>query len=125
MMAARRVLLIDDNDDQRSLLANGLRSRGWSVETVRSGKLGIEAMQRVQPEIVVTELILPDVRGFGFARTLRSLVEHDLFVIALTRVPRELHGRALMGGFDQVVCKPFEIDLLHEQMLHVGRSRAS
>jgi DNA-binding response OmpR family regulator len=79
----------------------------------------------VQPEIVLTELILPDVRGFGYARSLRSLVEHDVVVMALTRVPRELHGRALMAGFDQVVCKPFEVEQLHEQMLQATRPRAS
>jgi two-component system OmpR family response regulator len=127
VIAARRILLIDDNDDQRSILANALRSRGWSVETARTGKQGIEVTQRVQPEIVLTELILPDVRGFNFARSLRSLVGHDLFVVALTRVPRELHGRALMSGFDHVHCKPCDVDALHREMQQLSRrvNRAS
>lgn len=116
-MAARRVVLIDDNDDQRAMLANALRSHGWRVEGARTGKLGVEAVARIQPEIVLTELLLPDVRGFNFARTLRSMVEHDLFVIALTRLPEELHGRALTSGFDRVQRKPVDVDVLHERML--------
>jgi len=117
MMAARRVLLIDDNDDQCSVLANALRARGWSVEVARSGKQGLELAARVQPDVVLTELILPDVRGFNFAISLRAMVEHELVVIALTRVPEELHGRALRSGFDLVQRKPFCVDDLHVRML--------
>ncbi|HEY5920959.1 MAG TPA: response regulator [Kofleriaceae bacterium] len=117
MMATRRVLLVDDNDDQRSLLANALRARGWSVHIARNGKQGVDTAQRVQPEIVLTELILPDVRGLDYARSLRSMVEHDLLVIALTRVPPELHGRALASGYDHVHRKPFNADDLHQHMV--------
>ena len=117
MNALRRVLLVDDNDHQRSMLANALRSRGWSVEGARTGKQGLDLAVRCQPDLVVTELILPDVRGFQYARELRSAVEHELFVIALTRVPKELHGRALTSGFDHVQIKPFDVDDLHQRML--------
>src|SRR5678815_711133 len=48
------VLLIDDNDDQRSQLANALRERGWDVETARNGRLGLDAAARTQPSIVLT-----------------------------------------------------------------------
>lgn len=124
-MTTRRVLLIDDNDDQRSTLANALRSRGWSVEIARNGKQGVDAALRVQPEIVLTELILPDVRGFDYARSLRSMVDHDLVVIALTRVTEELHGRALASGYDLVQRKPYPVDDLHQCMLALAMPRAS
>ncbi len=116
-MAIRRVLLVDDNDHQRSMLANELRSRGWSVEVARTGRQGLEVAARVHPDFVVTELILPDVRGFYYARSLRGAVAHEMFVIALTRVPKELHARALMSGFDHVQIKPFDVDELHQRML--------
>lgn len=119
MTHARRLLLIDDNDDQRSMLANALRSRGWSVETARTGKDGLDAAVKAQPLVVITELILPDIRGFNFARSLRSMVEHDLVVIALTRVSPELHGRALTSGFDHVASKPIDADQLHHQMMRL------
>ena len=124
-MAAHRIVLIDDNDDQRAMLANALRQCGWSVEGARNGRLGLDAVARIHPEIVLTELILPDVRGFNFARTLRSMVEYDLFVIALTRLPVDLHGRALTSGFDHVQCKPIDVDRLHQYMQNVTVARAS
>jgi two-component system OmpR family response regulator len=125
LTTGRRILLIDDNDDQRSMLATALRSRGWSVEIARNAKRGVDAALRSQPEIVVTELILPDTRGFDFARSLRSMVEHDLLVIALTRVSEQLHKRALAAGFDFVLRKPFAVEVLHARMLTTRVANAS
>jgi two-component system, OmpR family, response regulator len=115
----RRVLLIDDNDDHRSMLANALRARGWSVEIARDGQQGLAAAARCKPDLVVTELVLPDVRGFHFARTVRTVAGPDVFVIALTRLPKELHGRALTSGFDHVQCKHGDIEDLHNRMLRM------
>lgn len=119
MIANRRVLLIDDNDDHRSMLANALRARGWSVDIARNGQQGLDVAARTKPDLVVTELLLPDVRGFHFARSLRSIAGQDLFVIALTRLPSELHGRALTSGFDHVQCKQSDVDDLHNRMLRM------
>jgi DNA-binding response OmpR family regulator len=119
LIANRRVLLIDDNDDHRSMLANALRARGWSVEIARNGQQGLDVAARTKPDLVVTELLLPDVRGFHFARSVRSIAGQDVFVIALTRLPPELHGRALMSGFDHVQCKQSDIDDLHDRMVRM------
>jgi DNA-binding response OmpR family regulator len=125
MMAARRVLLVDDNDEHRRMLANALRQRGWSVELARTGREGLDAAARVQPDVIVTELILPDVRGFHFGRSLRSIIEHDIVVIAVTRIGEELHGRALKSGFDHVLPKPLDIDELQRRMTPQPVPRAS
>lgn len=117
MTALRRVVLVDDNDHQRSLLETELRSRGWSVEVARTGAQGLEVAARVSPDVVVTELILPDVRGFDYARSLRNATYAEMFIIALTRAPKQLHARALMAGFDHVQIKPFDVDELHHRML--------
>jgi DNA-binding response OmpR family regulator len=116
MMAARRVLLIDDNDEHRRMLGSSLRARGWSVELARTGREGLDVAARVQPDVVVTELILPDVRGFQFGRSLRSMIEHDIVVIAVTRIGEELHGRALEAGFDHVLRKPLDLEELQRRM---------
>ena len=124
-MICGRVLLIDDNDDQRSLLANALRARGWNVDVARSGKQGLERAQVGRPDVVMTELLLPDVRAYYFARTLRTAVEHDMRVIALTRLPVSLHRRAIEEGFDLVECKPIDPDRLHERLTALVMARAS
>jgi DNA-binding response OmpR family regulator len=125
MTDERRILLIDDNDDHCGQLARALRSRGWTVEIALNAKQGHDAAGRVQPELVISELILPDIRGFNFARSLRSMVEHDLVVIGLTRISEELHTRALAAGFDLVKRKPCSADALHEHMVSMTLDRAS
>lgn len=124
-MIRGRVLLIDDNDDQRSMLANALRARGWNVDVARSGKQGLERAQLGHPDVVMTELLLPDVRAYYFPRMLRSMVEHDMRVIALTRLPVSLHRRALEEGFDLVECKPIDPDRLDEKLTAFVMARAS
>lgn len=124
-MIRGRVLLIDDNDDQRSILANALRARGWNVDVARSGKQGIERAQVGHPDVIMTELLLPDVRAYYFARTLRSVIEHEIRVIALTRLPVSLHRRAIEEGFDSVECKPIDPDRLHEKLTALVMARAS
>lgn len=124
-MIRGRVLLIDDNDDQRSMLANALRARGWNVDVARSGKQGIERAQVGRPDVVMTELLLPDVRAYHFARTLRCVIEHDMRIIALTRLPVSLHRRAIEEGFDRVECKPIDPDRLHETLTTLVMARAS
>lgn len=119
MTPVRRLLLVDDNDDQRSSLADALRARGWEVEVAHRGQRGLELAARSKPDVVISELILPDTCGFRYARAVREVVEHELFVIAVTRVPPELHGRALRSGFDHVQPKPLDVDDLHERMLRM------
>lgn len=114
-----RVLLIDDNDDQRSLLANVLRGRGWQITSVRGGREALEIAAREQPSIVLTELVLPDVRGLSFARSLRGTISESLHIIALTRIPEDLHVLARKAGYDHVKQKPVDVEALHTLMLGI------
>jgi DNA-binding response OmpR family regulator len=116
MSTPGRVLLIDDNDDQRGALATALRQRGWHVDTARTGRVGLDLAARNAPDVVLTELILPDTRGYQFARALRGAIEGDVRVIALTRLPPQLHAYALAAGFDHVEPKPVDLDTLIERM---------
>ena len=108
-MAEHRALVIDDNDDHRTWLAGAMRDRGWNVIATRSGRLAIEVAEQQQPELVLTELILPDVHGFQIARALRTIVDNDLRVIAVTRLPEEIRQQASMSGYDHVLAKPVNL----------------
>jgi DNA-binding response OmpR family regulator len=119
LTTSRRVLLIDDNDDHRTMLATELQARGWTVDVARNAAHGLDAAARCPPDVVVTELLLPDVRGFHFARSLRTIAGPELFVIALTRLPAQLHARALTSGFDHVQSKQADVEDLHARMLRM------
>ena len=111
------MLIIDDNDDQRTALATALRQRGWHVDSARTARLGLDLAARSAPDVVLTELILPDTRGYQFARALKNTVEGEVRVIALTRLPKQLHAHALAEGFDHVEAKPVDVEVLIGMML--------
>jgi two-component system cell cycle response regulator len=107
-MTGRRALLIDDNDDHREWLAGALRDRSWDVVALRGGKaaLGIAPQQR--PDVIICELILPDVQGLQLARAFRTALDHDVTIIAATRVP-DLAPQALAATYDHVLGKPVDL----------------
>lgn len=116
MNTTGHVLLIDDNEDQRAALALALRQRGWIVDTAGTAHAGLDLAANTPPDVVLTELILPDTRGYQFARTLRNVIKQDVIVIALTRLPKLLHEQALAAGYDRVEQKPVHLDTLLEMM---------
>lgn len=101
----RRALLVDDNDDHREWLACALRDRGWDVIAMRAGKLALDVAPKQRPDLIVCELVLPDVQGLQLARAFRTALEHDVTIIAATRVP-ELASQALAATYDHVLGKP-------------------
>jgi DNA-binding response OmpR family regulator len=115
-----RLLVIDDNHDQRSTLAIALRGLGWEVEEARDGTTGLSLARLYPPSIVITELVLPDMPGFRLARALRTVVEPALLVIALTRLDDTgIHSLARMAGVGDVYLKPANPVELHDRMVAV------
>jgi CheY-like chemotaxis protein len=112
----KRLLLVDDCLDESRELAAQLRSRGWDVTVVRSAREAFDAIPRLQPDAIVTELALPDAHGVHVARALRSMLERDIVVIALTRLADQFGERALAAGFDHVARKPAHVDVLHARI---------
>jgi len=112
----KRLLLLDAHLDESRELASQLRSRGWDVTHAGTARAAFEMMPRVRPAAVITELTLPDAHGLHVARALRSMVEDDIVVIALTRLTDQLGERALAAGFDHVARKPAHVDVLHARI---------
>ncbi len=121
-MIERRALIIDDNDIDRTWLASALRDRSWEVIATRSGRLAIEVAQQQQPDVVISELTLPDVNGLQLARALRTVVENDLRVIGLTRLPRHIRQQATACGYDHALPKPVDILDLFSAMFAAPRT---
>jgi CheY-like chemotaxis protein len=112
----RRMLIIDDQEDiQRTLLAH-FRALGWDVDVARDVRTAVESALTFQPHVIISELLLPDARGYFFARTLRSIVEHDIRLVGITRLSDEVFEQARTAGFDVVFAKPIEIDQLHPHL---------
>jgi signal transduction histidine kinase len=102
------VLLADDNADMRDYLTRLLGQR-WSVEAVADGQQALAAVRRRRPELVVTDVMMPNLDGFGLLRALRAEeATRFLPVIALSaRAGEESRVEGLRAGFNDYLVKPF------------------
>ncbi|MDJ0787288.1 MAG: response regulator [Myxococcota bacterium] len=104
-----RILVVDDEPDLLELARFNLSQAGYEVETAETGRAGLEAIQAQVPDLVVLDLMLPDLPGTEVCRKLRSDPElRDLPIIMLTAKSEEVDR--VVGfelGADDYVTKPF------------------
>jgi DNA-binding response OmpR family regulator len=108
-----RLLIVEDNDDLRRALAAYFTEAGWHVKATRALGSALAIANQHLPHVIITELALPDARGYRFVDTYRRAVpSHNVKVIAVTRMPEMLFARAREIGFDDVLAKPVDFDQL-------------
>ena len=105
---AGHILLADDNADMREYVGRLLRTR-FSVETVADGRLALAAVRARRPDLVLTDVMMPGLDGFGLLRALRAEpATRDLPVIMLSaRAGDESRVEGLEAGADDYLVKPF------------------
>ncbi|UYG17180.1 response regulator transcription factor [Brachybacterium huguangmaarense] len=105
-----RLLVVDDEPNIRDLLATSLRFAGFEVFTASTGNEAIREATEHQPDLVVLDVMLPDMDGFTVTRRLRDRGEHYpiLFLTARDETKDKVAG--LTVGGDDYVTKPFSLE---------------
>jgi CheY-like chemotaxis protein len=110
----KRILVVDDNVDAASSLAELLRLLGHSVRVAHSGAAALDAARVSEPEIALVDIGLPDMDGYEVARRLRER-DHGapLVLVAVTGygLPAD-HARSADAGFDRHLVKPVDLAAL-------------
>lgn len=102
-----RILLIEDNRDLAFGLRNNLEIEGYELETAETGRAGLEAFNRTHPDLLILDLMLPELDGFRVLRSLRK-DGHSTPILVLTAKGEEADKvRGLKMGADDYVTKPF------------------
>jgi two-component system, OmpR family, response regulator len=108
--AEARLLVVDDEPNIVELLSASLRYAGFEVVTAMNGADAVTAVERHRPDLVVLDVMLPDVDGFVVLRRLRA-GSHPLPVLFLTaRDANEDKVTGLTLGGDDYVTKPFSLE---------------
>lgn len=105
-MAARTVLVVDDEANIRELVSQYLRREGFDVTEAASGEDALASMARTMPDLVILDVRLPGIDGFETLRSIRRT--SDVYVLMLTA--RSEEADTLIGlevGADDYVTKPF------------------
>lgn len=116
------VLLIDDNDDGREMLALALGAHGHLVYEAEGGMKGIKMATRHLPKVAVVDIGLPDIDGYQVAQHLRqNPLTQGMRLIALTGYGlAKDQQKAFKAGFDLHLVKPVAIDKLIGLLVEVG-----
>jgi DNA-binding response OmpR family regulator len=106
-----RVLVVDDEDAIREMLDYGMRQAGFAVRTVGDGNAMLQAIPDWQPEIIILDVMLPEIDGFTLLPSVRRLTDAPIIMLsAKTETAQKVAG--LARGADDYVGKPFELEEL-------------
>ena len=111
-MAGEKLLLVDDEDNLRSMLDAALRHLGFDVHPVASGREALEAVPTVKPDLVVLDVMLPDLDGFEVCRRLRTEGSKTPVLFLTAKDATEDKVRGLTLGGDDYLVKPFSLEEL-------------
>ena len=120
-MAQARLLLVDDEDNLRSMLDAALRHSGFEVHAVADGRSAIDAVPEVQPDLIVLDVMLPDLDGFDVCKRLRTSGDRTPVLFLTARDTTEDKVRGLTMGGDDYLVKPFSLEELVARITAVLR----
>jgi two-component system CheB/CheR fusion protein len=105
-----KLLLVEDNDDARKMLAKTLRLSGFEVANAGDGQTALALFRSFQPDVAVIDIGLPVMDGYQLAKEIRKIEEmSETMLIALTGYGREVDRQAAMNaGFDAHLVKPLD-----------------
>jgi two-component system, OmpR family, response regulator len=111
-MASEHLLIVDDEENLRSMLAAALRHHGFEVSAVANGRDALFAVGELNPDLVVLDVMLPDLDGFEVCRRLRATGDQTPVLFLTARDATEDKVRGLTLGGDDYLQKPFSLEEL-------------
>lgn len=105
-----RVLLADDNADMRTYVRRILEDGGYAVEAVGNGRAALAAARRLPPpDLVLTDVMMPELDGFGLLQALRDdpALEGLVVILLSARAGEEARIEGISKGADDYLVKPF------------------
>jgi two-component system OmpR family response regulator len=108
MMGGAKILVVDDDPGIRDLVSMALVDAGFEVATAANGRLGWEAFQTSTPDLVVLDLLMPELDGLELCRQIRKMRATP--IVMLTSRDEEMD--VLLGletGADDYITKPFSV----------------
>jgi len=115
------IVLVDDENESRRMVTTVLRAAGANIVAVDNAAAALTAIEEHRPNLVITDIAMPDVDGYTLTRTLRER-EHDLKVVALSAFPPSPENKS---GFDAYLSKPIDPFHLVDEIARIALTTAT
>jgi len=112
--AAKKVLVVDDEATVRFLLSRVLAHAGYAVEVATDGESALERIQAGRPDLVVLDLMMPGLDGWGVMRSLKQSASPPPVLVVSAHGDAETPRRAVEAGAAGYMTKPFALKALVE-----------
>ena len=121
----KTILVIDDNNDLRENTAEILDLAGYKTLTAENGKRGVEVAAREKPDVIVCDIMMPELDGYGVLHLVRKNpdTQNIPFIFLTAKTERSDFRKGMEMGADDYVTKPFEdIELLNAIEVRIKKS---
>lgn len=108
------VLAVDDSRTMRDMITLALTSEGFDVELAEDGEHGLEVLDEIAPDVIITDINMPRLDGFGFIDAVRARDDTRAtpILVLTTESSDDLKTRARAAGATGWIVKPFAQDKL-------------
>jgi two-component system chemotaxis response regulator CheY len=108
------ILAVDDSRTMRTMIRMALLPAGFTVHTADDGLHGIEVLDGIEPDAIITDINMPRMDGFGFINAVRGQDHHRAtpILVLTTEAAPDLKKRAREAGATGWIVKPFDPDKL-------------
>ena len=113
----KTVLTIDDDTAITELLAMLLRTHGYEVKTANNGEEGVEAIKKLNPHVVILDLMMPGMDGWQVCKNVRAFSDVPIVILSALDDPAMI-ASALDAGADDYLVKPVSSSIL---VAHLNR----
>src|SRR2546430_3345230 len=117
----QKILVVDDHEDILETLGHQLTEAGWQVVIAKNGKEALQKLETYRPNVIVLDMIMPEMDGFQVARSVKQNPDYkDIRIVAATTLySRADRDRCLAAGCDDYVAKPFTLQELQRHLTHL------
>jgi EAL domain-containing protein (putative c-di-GMP-specific phosphodiesterase class I)/DNA-binding response OmpR family regulator len=108
-MSAEKILIVDDDEDILLIVQTILSSAGYSAFTARNGREGVETARELRPDLILLDVMMPELSGWEVCTTLKNAPETRQIPIAMLTVKSEIRDliTGMQVGADDYITKPF------------------
>lgn len=105
----QKILVVDDSDDTRDMMARLLEMESFKVVTAEDGNIGLNVAATERPDLIITDINMPNLNGLEMIKHLRQLPEFERIpIMAITAYGNGVAKEALDAGADRAATKPVQ-----------------
>lgn len=113
------ILVVEDNADARELLAFILKLEGFNVTTAADGRIAIRKIDEYPPDLIVTDINMPNLDGIQMIRILRSRENFRIPILVMSACSEKIVEAAMAAGADASAGKPVQIEMMLKIVRHL------